>query len=332
MKKKFWVGILFIIMICILVLMACKKSVGTPEDNAAAKEDEESEEPEDKYIIGFSGIDMENPYFITLEHAIREALGEEYQLITKDPGTDPDKQEAQILEMIEEGIHAIILSPVDWEKITPSLEALRNADVKIINVDTQVKEMDYIDAYIGSDNYSAGVICGEDLIERCPEGGKVAILECPTQNSINERITGFEETLATAEKGFEVVAREDTGGEFERALEESEKILKENPDIVAIMCGNDQLAVGAKTAANVAGLKEILIYGVDGSPDIKKELKKPGTQIAGTAAQSPINLGKSAARLTVNILMGNDFEKETYEEVFMINKDNVDMYGVDGWQ
>lgn len=332
MKKKFWVGILFIIMMCILVLMACKKSVGTPEDNAAAKEEGESEKSEDKYIVGFSGIDMENPYFITLEHAIREALGEDYQLITKDPGTDPDKQEAQILEMIEEGIQAMILSPVDWEKITPSLKALRDADVKIINVDTQVKEMDYIDAYIGSDNYSAGVICGEDLIERCPEGGKVAILECPTQNSINERITGFEETLATAEKGFEVVAREDTGGEFERALEESEKILKENPDIVAIMCGNDQLAVGAKTAANVAGLKEVLIYGVDGSPDIKKELKKPGTQIAGTAAQSPINLGKSAARLTVNILMDNDFEKETYEEVFMINKDNVDMYGVDGWQ
>lgn len=334
MKKKFWVGILLITMICFSVLMACKKSVGTPEDNAAAKEDEETEESsEDKYIVGFSGIDMDNPYFITLEHAIREVLEEEgYQLITKNPGTDPDKQEAQILEMIEEGIHAIILSPVDWEKITPSLEALKAAEVKIINVDTQVKEMDYIDAYIGSDNYRAGVVCGEDLIERCPDGGRVAILECPTQNSINERITGFEETLATAEKGFEVVAREDTGGEFERALEESEKILKENPDIVAVMCGNDQLAVGAKTAANVAGLKEVLIYGVDGSPDIKKELKKPGTQIAGTAAQSPINLGKSAAHLTVNILLDNDFEKETYEDVFMINKDNVDMYGVDGWQ
>lgn len=285
------------------------------------------------YVVGFSGIDMENPYFITLEHAIRETLeGEGYRLITKDPGSDCDVQASQIQEMIEEGIHAIILSPVNWEKITPALEELKDAGVKIINVDTQVKEMSYVDAYIGSDNYNAGAICGEDLIERCPEGGKVAILECPTQNSINERITGFEEILATAEKGFEVVAREDTGGEFERALAASKRIFKENPDIVAIMCGNDQLAVGAKTAANVAELKDVLIYGVDGSPDIKKELKKPETQIAGTAAQSPINLGKSAARLAIEILMGNSFESETYEEVFMINKDNVDMYGTDGWQ
>lgn len=332
MRKRALYGILPVIVVLILALSACKKTVGTPEDNAAAKEDTE-EEAEENYVVGFSGIDMENPYFITLEHAIRETLeGEGYRLITKDPGSDCDVQASQIQEMIEEGIHAIILSPVNWEKITPALEELKDAGVKIINVDTQVKEMSYVDAYIGSDNYNAGAICGEDLIERCPEGGKVAILECPTQNSINERITGFEEILATAEKGFEVVAREDTGGEFERALAASKRIFKENPDIVAIMCGNDQLAVGAKTAANVAELKDVLIYGVDGSPDIKKELKKPETQIAGTAAQSPINLGKSAARLAIEILMGNSFESETYEEVFMINKDNVDMYGTDGWQ
>ena len=32
------------------------------------------------------------------------------------------------------------------------------------------------------------------------------------------------------------------------------------------------------------------------------------------------------------MLLGEDYEKETYEDVFMINEDNVDMYGVDGWQ
>lgn len=332
MRKRKMAGILVVVMLGLLALTACKKHVGTPEDNAEAKETEDAQELQ-PYVIGFSAIDMENPYFITLESAAREIIEErKAKLITKDPGTDPQAQAEQIQEMIEEGIDAIILSPVDWEKITESLKALKAADVKIINVDTQVKEIEYVDAYIGSDNYSAGVICGEDLIKRCPDGGKVVILECPTQNSINDRITGFEETLATAEKGFEVVAREDTGGEFEKALEASQRILKENPDVVAIMCGNDQLAVGAKTALNLAGLGNVLVYGVDGSPDIKKELKKPQSQIAGTAAQSPIGMGKSAARLALDVLEGNDYEEETYEEVFMIDKDNVDMYGTDGWQ
>ena len=88
----------------------------------------------------------------------------------------------------------------------------------------------------------------------------------------------------------------------------------------------------AKTAVNVVGNDRVLIYGVEGSPDIKKELKKRENQIVGTAAQSPINIGKKAAETADNILDGNDYEKEVYEEVFMINKDNVDMYGTDGWQ
>ena len=335
MKRRIF-AVMAVLLICMAGICGCKKHVGTPEDNAASGEeskDSGEDVQQEKKLIGFSVIDMKNPYFITLENAAREAAEKMgYELMMEDPGTDPQEQALQIQEMIDKGISAIILSPVDWEKITPSLKALKEAGVRIINVDTQVKEMDYVDAYIGSDNYNAGYICGEDLIRRCPEGGKIAILECPTQNSINDRITGFEEAIAKAEKGFEVVARADTTGEFERALEESEKMLKEHPDIVAIMCGNDQLAVGAKTAVNVAKLKDVLIYGVDGSPDIKKELKKHDTQIAGTAAQSPINMGKSSARLAINILTGNSYEKETYEEVFMINKDNVDMYGIDGWQ
>ena len=52
------------------------------------------------------------------------------------------------------------------------LKALKDADVKIINVDAQVKEMEYVDAYIGSDNQNAGYICGEDLIEKAPDGRK----------------------------------------------------------------------------------------------------------------------------------------------------------------
>ena len=341
MMKKKMLRVLAIMLVCIFALSAltaCKKQAGKPVDNAITEDTEDDEESEDtdetqSYVFGFSAIDMENPYFITLEKAIKEVLDEkEYRMISKDPASDAELQVQQIQEMIEEGIDAIFLCPVDWEAITPSLQALKDAGVKIINVDTQVKEMDYVDAYVGSDNKKAGSICGQDLIEKCPDGGKVAILEATAQNSVNDRITGFEETIAKAENGFEIVAREDTDGSFEKGLEGAKKIIAEHPDLTAIMCGNDQTAVAAKTALNLAGKDKVIIYGVDGSPDIKKELKKTGSQIAGTAAQSPINIGKSAADTAIKMINGQDYEKETYEDVFMINKDNVDMYGVDGWQ
>ena len=338
MKNRKIKVLLALVVMGIMMLSGCKKQVGTPEDNPVQEEDteetDEEEAEEEGYKLGFSGIDMENPYFITLENAIRESVTSSGNtLITEDPEGDAQKQASQITEMIEAGIDAIFLSPVNWEEITPSLQELQEADVRIINVDTQVKEMDYVDAYVGSDNEAAGRMCGEALIEKCPDGGKVLILECPTQNSINERITGFEEAISKAEVGFEIVARENTDGKFEKSVEVAQNILKEHTDVTAIMCGNDQIAVGAQTAVNLLGMDDVIIYGVDGSPDIKKELEKSDTQIAGTAAQSPINMGKKAVEVGLAILNGEEYEKENYVEIIdMITKDNVEMYGADGWQ
>ena len=248
MKNRKIKVLLALVVMGIMMLSGCKKQVGTPEDNPVQEEDTEEtdgeEAEEEGYKFGFSGINMENPYFITLENAIRESVTSSGNtLITEDPEGDAKKQASQITEMIEAGIDAIFLSPVNWEEITPSLQELQEADVRIINVDTQVKEMDYVDAYVGSDNEAAGRMCGEALIEKCPDGGKVLILECPTQNSINERITGFEEAISKAEVGFEIVARENTDGKFEKSVEVAQNILKEHTDVTAIMCGNDQIAV-----------------------------------------------------------------------------------------
>lgn len=85
MKKKRALRILSLILLCVLALTACKKNVGTPEDNAASKDENTEEKDKDEqesWKIGFSGIDMQNPYFITLESAIKEELdGKNCELI-----------------------------------------------------------------------------------------------------------------------------------------------------------------------------------------------------------------------------------------------------------
>lgn len=333
MKKKI-LGVFVTVMFGCMVLSGCKKNVGTPEDNAVVEnEDEQVQDTEtsEGHTFGYSCIDIYNPYFDVLKESIRgelEAKGD--TLLVKNPDGDSDKQIQQIQEMIQEGVDAVFLSPVDWEAITPALEALDEADIPVINVDTQVKSSDLTEAFIGSDNKNAGTVCGENLKIQCPEGGKVVLLECPSQNSVNERITGFEEAIKNA--GFEVVARVDAVGNKTAAKEKMAQILSENPKIDAVMCGNDQMALGALQAAKEAGKNSLKIYGVDGSPEIKKELTNEKSMIAGTGAQSPINMGKQAAKIAEAILAGEDYEETTYIDTFFIGKDNVEMYGTDGWQ
>ena len=332
MKFKRWAaGIAALLLILSMGLISCAKPAGgTPEDNPVPQEEEEEEEIV-SYKFGFSCISMENPYYETLEASIREAIEESGStLISRDPKGDSTAQIQQIRDMIADGIQAIFLCPVDWEKIAPALTEFKEADIEIINLDTQVQDREEVDAYVGSDNINAGVICGEKLIEAAPDGGQVVILECTTQNSIIDRINGFEETIAG--KGFEVVERSETGGKKDEAKTQMARILKEQDHITAVMCGNDQIALGALEAIEEAGRSEMMIYSVDGSPKLKQELAKDGSLVVGIAAQSPINIGKSAVTVALQIMNGERYEKETLEEVLFIDRSNVGMYGVDGWQ
>ncbi len=331
MKKRIFSLFLTILAACML-FAGCKKDVGTPEDNAVEKEEKAGTKEEDSvYTFGYSCIDMDNPYFETLQLSIETMLNEKgFQLITKNPGSDVELQIEQIQQMIEQGVDAVFLCPVDLEKITPALEALKEADIPVINIDTQVRDTDLTNAFVGSDNKNAGYLCGTDLVKQKPDGGKIVILENPSVNSVNERITGFEEAIADG--GFEVLARINTEEPQANIQSELKAILSEFSHIDAVMCGNDQVALEALQAIEDAGRKDMLVYGVDGSPGVKSKLLEPGTCMAGTGAQSPINIGKKAVDTAIAVLEGNDYEKETYVDTVFINKDNVEMYGTDGWQ
>lgn len=316
------------------MLAGCKKEVGTPEDNAVSQTEEDTadtENVETGRLFGYSGIDTDNPYFETLELSIRTELEEKgHRLMVRDPEMNASLQNEQLRELAAEGVEAVFLSPVDSEEITEGLEALAEAEIPVINVDTQVRETDLTAAFVGSDNKHAGYVCGEDLKGRLPNGGKLILMECASRNSINQRITGFEEAIT--DSGFEVLERVDGNGERERARESMANILEKYPEIDAVMCGNDLMALGALEAVEASGRKGIMIYGVDGSPEVKQKLAENNLTLIGTGAQSPINIGKSAVNTALAILNGDDYEKSILEDTFLITRDNVGLYGTDGWQ
>ncbi|PLR76752.1 sugar ABC transporter substrate-binding protein [Bacillus sp. V3-13] len=313
---------LFLVALLTLGLAACNNKEG-----ASGSGEKESD---DQIVFGYTSMTQNNPFFQVLEESIRkkvEANGD--KLITTNPAMDVSLQINQIEDMIAQGIDAIFLNPVDWEGIRPALVMLEEAGIPIINYDTEVKDFDYVTAYVGSDNKNAGRVAGEDLVKRFPDGGKIAILDSPTMNSINDRIDGFMEAIKG--KNFEIVAQQDAKGDLETALDITEDILQAHPDIIAIMGGNDPTALGALAAAKAANVTDIAIYGVDGSPDAKAAIAEGGPFV-GTGAQSPISIGEQSVEVAYKVLKDEDFEKRTPVETFLINKDNVDEYGVDGWQ
>ena len=316
------------------ILSGCGSTPSGSEEAQTTGGDEGSTEtstPTGGRKIGFTTMDNSNPFFVTIENEVRklvEANGDE--LVSVDPANDVTLQVTQIEDLISQGIDAMLLNPAEAEGILPALDQLEAAGIPIIGFDTEVADMEYLVSYAGSDNYNAGKVCGEDLVEKVPEGGKIIILDSPTMNSIVDRTEGFLDAIEG--KGFEIVAQQDARGNLETSMGITEDLIQANGEIVAIFGGNDPTALGALAAANAAGLTDVKIYGVDGSPDIKSELASGESLIEGSGAQSPMTIAQTAVEIMYKYLAGEAVDARYPVETFLITASNVEEYGIDGWQ
>lgn len=281
--------------------------------------------------FGFTCMDQSNPFFVLIEKTIREKVEANGDtLVSVDPGNDVTRQIQQIEDLIAQGIEGIFLNPAEAEGIIPALDQLKMAGIPIVNFDTEVADMSYVTTYAGSDNYNAGKVCGEDLVKKIPNGGDIIVLDSPTMNSVTDRVNGFLDAIKG--KGFKIVAQQDARGNLQRSMSISEDLLQAHSDVVAIFGGNDPTALGALAAANAAGIKNCLIYGVDGSPDIKSEISRGDSLIEGSGAQSPIAIATTSVDLMYKIIAGEKVDARYPVPTFLITEKNVAEYGTDGWQ
>lgn len=287
---------------------------------------------EDKRVrkFGATYMTMNNPFYEIIDNEIRsivEARGD--MLITRDPALDVSKQIEQVKEMIDRKVDGLFINPVDWKMISPALKEAYEAGIPIIVVDSDVFDSELVNCTVVSDNYEAGVQCAEHLLKH-HEKGNILVLTHSAAKSGFDRIEGFKDTIKGHEE-FVILGEEDCLGQLELAMPVTERLLKEYPKTDVIMCLNDLAAMGTMAALKDAGLeRSITVYGVDGSPD-GKSMVEAGFMEA-TAAQFPRRIGREAAEALYQILNGEPVEATIRIKTELIDKENLGVYGSDGWQ
>lgn len=272
---------------------------------------------------------VESDFFKTIAGAIEESAEADGNSVTVVNGEQDSAKQIQIVEdFITKGVDAVFLNPVDRDAIAPALELLNEAGIPIINFDASVANLDLVDAYVATDNVQAGVLCAEAMIKDFPDGGEIAVLNYPANSACLDREQGFLDTIEG--KGFEVVATFDAEGTVEKGQDITSDILQAHPDLTAIFSINDQAGMGAYAACTIADAN-VAIYGVDGNPEAKSVIAQDGIYKM-SAAQSPIQMGKTCYEVAAQLLAGEELEEKTIDvPVFTIDLTNVNDY-LDGWQ
>lgn len=284
----------------------------------------------DQRTFGATYMTMNNPYFTVLDTQIRASLELRGDiLLTRDGAMDQERQNQEIQELVDAGVCAIFLNPVEWDTAKEGVQIAADAGVPVIVVDSSIQDPELVACSVVSDNYQAGVLCAQHLMS-VRDSAKILLLEHITARSGADRIQGFKDTIAGHE-GFEIIGSGESDGQIENAMPVMEQLLQQYPEADVLMALNDPSVFGGLAAIEGAGLSDrFLTFSVDGSPEGKAMVKNGF--LTATCAQFPSRIVEEAVTQAYAAIDGGCEQNEIIVPVELLTAENVDQYGIDGWQ
>jgi len=239
--------------------------------------------------IGVTLLTREHVFYKDLEAGLKEAADKQgYQLIVTSGDMDLAKQQSQIENFIVQKVDAIILCPADSKGIGPAIELANRANIPVFTADIAAQGGQVV-SHIASDNLAGGRLAAEFIAQALSGQGEVGIIGQQEVQSGLDRELGFKEEMKKY-PGIKVAAVLNGGGLRDKALKAAEDMLQGNPNLKGIFGINDDSALGALSAAESAGRKDLVIVGYDAIPEAVKAIQR-GSALKADVAQQPRDIG-----------------------------------------
>jgi ribose transport system substrate-binding protein len=271
---------------------------------------------------------LNNPWFVVLGEAAKaRAIELGYDATVFDSQNDTAKEAANFENIIASGYKAIVFNPTDANGSIANVRKAKDAGIPVFCIDREINSTNAATAQMLSDNYSGCVKLGEYFVEEVGENGKYAeLLGLVGDNNTWNRSKGFH-SVVDRYPGLKMVAQQSADFDRAKGLEVLESILQKNPDINAVFCGNDAMAMGAYQALVAAGKdKQVKVFGFDGADDVVKLIAEG--KITATGMQFPKKMARQAAEFADQYLNGKrDFPQKIPVAVELVTQENVGKYG-----
>jgi len=276
---------------------------------------------EDKPIVALVMKSLANEFFKTMEdgakahHDQHEA---EYDLQTRGIKNETDvTQQIEYVElMMAQGVDAIVIAPADSKALVAVCKKAMDAGIIVVNIDNKfdadvLQDKGIKIPFVGPDNQKGAKLAGVYLASRLNPGDKVAIIEgAPNAYNGIQRKRGFE--AAMIGNNMDIVSSQTGYWETDKAQPIASALINEYPDLKAILCANDSMALGAVAALRDAGkLDDVHVVGFDNIAAVQRLLKED--KILCTVDQHADQLASYGIQYALEMLAGRapTADKET---------------------
>jgi ribose transport system substrate-binding protein len=265
-----------------------------------------------------------NPFFQPLIKGAEDGLkaaNPNVEITAVGADYDLNKQASQIDSFIASGVQIIMLNAVDVVAVKPFVEKAKAAGIVVAAMDVSAEGADLT---VMTNNVQAGEQACEDLAKRLDGKGDVVIINGPPVSSIIDRVKGCKNSFAKYPDIKILSDDQDGKASREGGLAVMQSLLTRFPKIDAVFGANDPTAIGAELAAKQLNRSEMIISGVDGSPDFIASMKTKGSLLVSSSSQDPYGMAKMAAEKAVDLLNGKKPDPVvTLLDTKLVTKENV---------
>lgn len=264
-----------------------------------------------------------------------ETAGRKLTVDTTSPmgESDEEGQLSILKDQVRQGVNAVLLSPISDANCLPGIEAAHDADIPVFAVNN---EFNGADMFVGPNSLEQGQIAAEWVNEKIGKKGEVAIVMGMAKTGVTRnRTEGFEGWFKENNPDVEVVAKQNADWDRSKAKDVAATFLKTYPDLKAIFCNNDVMALGVVEAVKEANLelnKDIYVIGCDGQSEAYDSIR--AGEMAATIDSFPYYEGYMAAEVCYRWMIGQDVPRVVFTPSKMLDSENVDNTAEEnlGWE
>ncbi|GHB84607.1 D-ribose ABC transporter substrate-binding protein [Persicitalea jodogahamensis] len=270
---------------------------------------------------------LNNPWFVFLAEQAKEKANElGYEAKIFDSQNNTAQETDHFENALASGYDAILFNPTDADGSIVNVKNAKIAGVPVFCMDREVNDPDAATSQILSDSYSGSVSIAKKFVESLnKKGNYVEILGMVGDNNTWNRSRGFH-SVVDHYPDLKMVAQQSADFDRNKAMEVLESVLQANPDIDAVFCGNDAMAMGAYQALVAAGKADkVKVFGFDGAEDVVNSIQDE--KIVATGMQFPAVMAQTAATFADEYFKGKrDFPKKMPVAVELVTSKNVGNY------
>ncbi len=235
--------------------------------------------------------------------------------------SDVSTQIAQAEDLITQKVDVIIMAPVDNDGCAPIVDMCNKANIPIVILNSKTSNRNYT-AYVGADDVVSGEMLAQHVMDLIGGEGHIYILQGVMGNSGQIlRDQGIDNVLKKYPKA-KIMYRITADWKREKAMEFTEGWLLQDPNIKAILCHNDDMALGAAAACVAAGRKkDIVVMGIDALDDAVQAIKEGW--LDATLLQDGVAQSTAAVDVAYKIITKKPYSKSTVIDFVLITPQNV---------